>query len=121
MDRVFLADATKNQLVSVLPRIQYSTYFDVSLVQNNNKTFSRNKIILDSVDEPIAQKLEDAGFWRRASARWLLVMANSEYTEAQREWLLRRRAYCLARVRSPILPEKLDICEVAKAADDTLI
>ncbi|QOL68525.1 PerC family transcriptional regulator, partial [Escherichia coli] len=37
----------------------------------------------------VAQKLEAAGCWRRASARWLFVMGNVECTEAQREWLLR--------------------------------
>lgn len=72
------------------------------------------------MDDPIALKLESAGLWRRASARWLAVMAGSEYTEGQREWLLRRRAYCLTRICPPVQPEKVDICEVAKAADKTL-
>ncbi|EOU4522880.1 PerC family transcriptional regulator, partial [Escherichia coli] len=47
-------------------------------------------------------------------------MGNVECTEAQREWLLLRRNYCLAQISSPPLPEKLDISEVAKAADATL-
>ncbi|WP_252408086.1 PerC family transcriptional regulator, partial [Escherichia coli] len=34
--------------------------------------------------------------------------------------LLLRRNYCLAQISSPPLPEKLDISEVAKAADATL-
>ncbi|ELO5003334.1 PerC family transcriptional regulator [Escherichia coli] len=38
----------------------------------------------------VVQKLEAAGCWRRASARWLIVMGNFEYTEAQQEWLLLR-------------------------------
>ncbi|EET7734221.1 PerC family transcriptional regulator [Escherichia coli] len=69
----------------------------------------------------VAQKLEATGCWRRASARWLFVMGmgNVECTEAQREWLLLRRNYCLAQISSPPLPEKLDISEVAKAADAT--
>ncbi|EGN3210450.1 PerC family transcriptional regulator, partial [Salmonella enterica] len=40
--------------------------------------------------DPVAQNLEAAGHWRRASTRWLLVMGDFECTEAQREWLLLR-------------------------------
>ncbi|MEA7543925.1 PerC family transcriptional regulator, partial [Salmonella enterica subsp. enterica serovar Montevideo] len=40
-------------------------------------------------------------YWRRASTRWLLVMGDFECTEAQREWLLLRRNYCLAQISSP--------------------
>ncbi|HAP0124637.1 TPA: PerC family transcriptional regulator [Escherichia coli] len=72
------------------------------------------------MEDKIAQKLEDAGNWRRASARWLFVMGNFECTEAQREWLLLRRNHCLAQISSPQPSEKLDISEVAKAADATL-
>ncbi|HIE1976916.1 PerC family transcriptional regulator [Escherichia coli] len=72
------------------------------------------------MEDAVAQKLEAAGHWRRASARWLSVMGSFEYTEAQREWLLRRRNYCLAQISPSVLPEKLDISEVAKAADETL-
>ncbi|HAV9946837.1 TPA: PerC family transcriptional regulator [Escherichia coli] len=68
----------------------------------------------------VAQKLEAAGHWRRASARWLSVMGNFEYTEAQRDWLLLRRNYCLAQISPSALPEKLDISEVARAADARL-
>ncbi|WP_097470019.1 PerC family transcriptional regulator [Escherichia coli] len=68
----------------------------------------------------VAQKLEAAGHWRRASARWLLVMGKSGYTEVQREWLLARREYCWAQLSPPARPDKLDISEVAKAADATL-
>ncbi|KQJ36671.1 PerC family transcriptional regulator [Escherichia coli] len=55
------------------------------------------------MEDKIAQKLEDAGNWRRASARWLFVMGNFECTEAQREWLLLRRNHCLAQISS-LLP-----------------
>lgn len=81
---------------------------------------SRKKSTPEVVEDALAQKLEAAGHWRRASARWLSVMGNFEYTEAQREWLLLRRNYCLAQISSPVLSEKLDISEVAKAADATL-
>ncbi|ELO4999915.1 PerC family transcriptional regulator [Escherichia coli] len=73
------------------------------------------------MEDTVAQKLEAAGCWRRASARWLFVMGNFECTEAQREWLLLRREYCLAQIVPPALPEKLDISEVSKAADATLM
>lgn len=81
---------------------------------------SRKKSIPEVVEDTVAQKLEAAGCWRRASARWLFVMGNFECTEAQREWLLLRREYCLAQIASPPPPEKLDIRDVAKAADATL-
>lgn len=68
----------------------------------------------------VALRLEAAGLWRRASARWLVVMGHSEYTVAQREWLLRRRTYCLAQIAPPATSNRLDISEVAKAADATL-
>lgn len=35
------------------------------------------------------------------ATRWLLVMGDFECTEAQREWLLLRRNYCLAQISSP--------------------
>ncbi|HCB9839941.1 TPA: PerC family transcriptional regulator [Escherichia coli] len=72
------------------------------------------------MEDAVAQKLEAAGHWRRASARWLSVMGSFEYTEAQRDWLLLRRNYCLAQISPSALPEKLDISEVARAADATL-
>jgi hypothetical protein len=43
-----------------------------------------------------AKKLETAGLWRRAAARWLEVMYHPEYNDAQREWVRQRRKYCLS-------------------------
>lgn len=40
----------------------------------------------EDVMDAVAQKLEAAGFWHRASARWLVVMGDGEYTAEQREW-----------------------------------
>lgn len=80
---------------------------------------SRKKSTPEVVEDTVAQKLEAAGCWRRASARWLFVMGNVECTEAQREWLLLRREHCLAQLPPPP-PDKLDISEVSKAADATL-
>ncbi|MEG8115593.1 PerC family transcriptional regulator, partial [Escherichia marmotae] len=65
-------------------------------------------------------RLESANLWRRASARWLVLMGCTEYTEAQREWMIQRRAFCLAQIPPPVLPEKIDIREIARAADKTL-
>lgn len=62
---------------------------------------SRKKSTPEVVEDMVAQKLEAAGCWRRASDRWLFVMGNVECTEAQREWLLLRRNYCLAQISSP--------------------
>ncbi|CTY37137.1 transcriptional regulator [Escherichia coli] len=73
------------------------------------------------VQDPVAQKLEEAGLWRRAATRWLTVMGDVEYTEAQREWIRQRREYCLMQLPPQMLPEKLDVSEVARAADATLL
>ncbi|ENF3171712.1 PerC family transcriptional regulator [Escherichia coli] len=78
------------------------------------------KRTLEAVEDAVAQKLEAAGFWRRASVRWLEVMGDCEYTDAQREWVLLRREYCLAQILPPPPPDKLDISEVARAADAAL-
>ncbi|EPE5696207.1 PerC family transcriptional regulator [Escherichia coli] len=56
----------------------------------------------------VAQKLETAGCWRRASARWLFVMGNVECTEAQREWMLLYRNYCLVQISPQVLSVRLE-------------
>lgn len=38
------------------------------------------------VSDAVAERLEEAGLWRRAAARWLDVMQHCD-TEAQREWV----------------------------------
>ncbi|EGJ7458541.1 PerC family transcriptional regulator [Escherichia coli] len=82
---------------------------------------NRKNVIPEAVEDAVAQKLEASGHWRRASARWLSIMGDLNYTEAQREWLLLRREYCRAKISPPMPPEKLDVHEIAKAADATLI
>ncbi|HAW2383348.1 TPA: PerC family transcriptional regulator [Escherichia coli] len=72
------------------------------------------------MEDLIAQKLETARLWRRASSRWLVVMRNVEHTDAQRKWLLLRRNYCLAQVSSSASTSKTDFNKIAKAADATL-
>lgn len=81
---------------------------------------SRKKNSPKVVEDTIALKLEAAGYWRRASIRWLFIVGNFECTEAQREWWLLRREYCLTQISSPTLPVKLDISKLAKAADKIL-
>ena len=84
---------------------------------------SMQKRILEGVEDLIALKLEVAGCWRRASARWLVVMGAADITDAQREWLLLRRKYCLAQIKSLLGPQNMNTTEfreVAKAADATL-
>lgn len=72
------------------------------------------------IEDATAHRLEASGLWRRASARWLVVMGKARLTDEEREWLLRRREYCLAQMSPSSQPEKLDISEVARAADATL-
>ncbi|EOC1940925.1 PerC family transcriptional regulator, partial [Escherichia coli] len=52
---------------------------------------SRKKSTPEVVEDTVAQKLEAAGYWRRASARWGKLMRQPGYTEKQREWLYRRK------------------------------
>lgn len=70
------------------------------------------------VNDGIAEVLEEAGMWRRAAARWLVVMLLPEMTEAQREWVRKRRLYCYVQILRPTEPEKLDIMGVARAANE---
>ncbi len=53
---------------------------------------------METVEDMIALKLEVAGCWRRASERWLAVMGEDYITDGQREWLLVRRRYCIAKI-----------------------
>lgn len=72
------------------------------------------------MSDSVAEKLEAAGLWRRAAARWLVVMDGIEYTDAQREWIRQRRKYCQLRVKPSVAePEKLDIAAINKAANAT--
>lgn len=72
------------------------------------------------VKDKVVQKLEDSGLWRRAAARWLDVMQHGSLSDEQRDWIRQRRKYCLSRVFPVVPTEKLDIRDVARAADKTL-
>lgn len=71
------------------------------------------------VDDEVAQKLEAAGLWRRAAARWLTVMAAWSLTDAQRVWVCQRRAYCLSQVAPAVPPARVDFAGIARAAKAT--
>ncbi|QXC16639.1 PerC family transcriptional regulator [Citrobacter braakii] len=63
-----------------------------------------------------AQKLEQAGLYRRAAARWLTVLDG--YRDASsREWVVRRRLWCLqqAEVPRPVTETFGDIRQAATA------
>lgn len=79
------------------------------------------KIMPQAVEDPVAQKLEAVGHWRRASARWGELMGLTGYTEGQREWLYRRIIYCQEQIKPVQMTERLDIQEISKAADAVLI
>lgn len=72
------------------------------------------------VKDKVAQKLEESALWRRAAARWLDVMQHGLLSDEQREWIGQRRKYCLSRVLPVVPAERLDIRDVARAADKTL-
>ncbi|MGJ3448678.1 PerC family transcriptional regulator [Enterobacter sp. PTB] len=67
------------------------------------------------VSDAIAEKLEDAGLWRRAAARWLAVMDRCE-TDAQREWVSQKRRACYSKLAPPE-DEKLNIRALNRAAN----
>lgn len=73
----------------------------------------------DVVDDALAEKLEASGLWRRAKARWLVVMQSPELNESQRLWIRWRREYCQSQITPMVVPERLDITAVSKAASAT--
>jgi hypothetical protein len=73
----------------------------------------------DVVNDAVAEKLEASGLWRRAAARWLDVMQSPVLTDPQRFWIRQRRAYCQSQITPLVVPERLDINEIARAASET--
>ena len=72
----------------------------------------------ETIHDVVAEKLENAGLWRRAAARWLDVMQLCE-TDAEREQARRRRNQCLASVSRPTPEGKLGIHALNRAASRT--
>ncbi|MGK2890052.1 PerC family transcriptional regulator [Klebsiella michiganensis] len=68
------------------------------------------------VSDAIAEKLENAGLWRRAAARWLAVMDRCD-TDAQREWVSQKRRQCYSNLAPPPEDEKLNIRALNRAAN----
>ncbi|MCU6243888.1 PerC family transcriptional regulator [Enterobacter asburiae] len=66
------------------------------------------------VSDAVAEKLEDAGLWRRAASRWLAVMERCD-TDAEREWVSQKRRECYARIELPVA-EPLNIRAMNQAA-----
>lgn len=66
------------------------------------------------VHDVIAEKLENAGLWRRAATRWLEVM-NWCHTDAEREWVSQKRRECYSRIELPVA-ERLNISALSQAA-----
>lgn len=67
------------------------------------------------VEDKVAKKLEQAGLWRRAAARWLDVMLSCD-TDEQRDVARRRRNQCLLNVSRPVPEGKLDVRAINRAA-----
>ncbi|KNC92904.1 PerC family transcriptional regulator [Trabulsiella odontotermitis] len=66
------------------------------------------------VNDAVAEKLEKAGLWRRAAARWLEVMDLCD-TDAQREWVSQKRRQCYSNIEQPVA-EQLNISALSRAA-----
>lgn len=62
-----------------------------------------------------AEKLEMSGLWRRATGRWLVVLTSGGLTDEERDWIRRRRNYCLSQI-PPVVLEKIDMAEISRAA-----
>ena len=67
------------------------------------------------VSDAIAEKLENAGLWRREAARWLAVMDRCD-TDAQREWVSQKRRQCYSNIEQPVA-EQLNISALNRAAN----
>ena len=72
----------------------------------------------ETIHDVVAEKLENAGLWRRAAARWLDVMQVCK-TDTGRELARRRRNQCLANVSRPVPEGKLGIHAINRAASRT--
>lgn len=78
----------------------------------------KKETAVNEINDTLAEKLEQAGLWRRAAARWLDVMLMCE-TDTLRDQVRRRRNACLSRLSSPVLDKKLDIHGINRAASLT--
>lgn len=71
------------------------------------------------VNDVLARELEAAGLWRRAADRWLEVMLSYGLSDAQREWVRRRRTRCLSETVPVVVEGRLNVMEILNAAKAT--
>ena len=64
-----------------------------------------------------AEKLEQAGLYRRALSRWLTVLDGCKQ-DAQREWIIKHRAELTESIKPPKV-DKDNFSEVSRAATAT--
>lgn len=69
-------------------------------------------------DDALAVRLENAGMWRRAVARWSVVLADIQ-DEKESARIRQRQKWCLSQINIPV-PEKPDYAGVLEAANGTL-
>ncbi|MCO5784603.1 PerC family transcriptional regulator [Citrobacter meridianamericanus] len=71
-----------------------------------------------AAEDALAVRLENTGLWRRAAARWSVVMADTQ-DEKKRAKIHQRQKWCLSQIDSPE-PDKPDCAGVLAAANGTL-
>ncbi|HHD7487418.1 TPA: PerC family transcriptional regulator [Klebsiella oxytoca] len=69
-----------------------------------------------AINDELARNLEAAGLWRRAADRWLEVMLSYGLSDAQREWIRRRRKCCLSATQPVVVKDGLNVMEILNAA-----
>ncbi|HBM3259790.1 TPA: PerC family transcriptional regulator [Klebsiella oxytoca] len=69
-----------------------------------------------AINDELARELEAAGLWRRAADRWLEVMLSYGLSDAQREWIRRRRRCCLSATQPLVVKDRLNVMEILNAA-----
>ncbi|HDS6912115.1 TPA: PerC family transcriptional regulator [Klebsiella oxytoca] len=72
-----------------------------------------------AINDALARELEAAGLWRRAADRWLEVMLLYGLSDAQREWVRRRRKRCLSAAEPVVVKSGLNVMEILNAAKAT--
>ncbi|ELS7234280.1 PerC family transcriptional regulator [Salmonella enterica] len=73
---------------------------------------------LPAGDDALAVRLENAGLWRRAAARWSVVLAGIQ-DEKESMRIRQRQKWCLSQASIPV-PEKPDFADILAAANGTL-
>lgn len=72
-----------------------------------------------AINDALARELEASGLWRRAADRWLEVMLSYGLSDAQREWVRRRRKRCLSATEPVVVKSGLNVMEILNAAKAT--